>query len=135
MRAIADWGAALVLTLATHPDMERRKVPDLPAWIEAAGLPWLHLPIIDYQVPDDIFEHAWRSHGPRILRLLGGGEKVFVHCAGGLGRSGTVVARVLMEAGLSYDQAAAAARRTRPGSIETPGQERYLRELKFNNNK
>jgi ADP-ribosyl-[dinitrogen reductase] hydrolase len=53
-----------------------------------------------------------------------------VHCKGGLGRTGMFAARILIELeGLGADEASARCREVRPGTVETAGQERYLREL------
>ncbi len=130
VRAVVGWGADLMVSLVTTADMARRDVSALPNWIKDAGLNWLHLPIEDYHAPDSAFDAAWRrGHGEKILDLLRSGGKVFVHCAGGLGRSGTIVARILIEAGVSVDDAVAMTRKTRPGAIETPDQEAYLKNL------
>ena len=126
VQAIADWEASLIVSVLPLTDMERRDAADLPCWISAQGIPWLHLPIIDYQIPDVAFEAVWKTHGPQILDVLKDDGNVFVHCAAGLGRSGTVVARILIDSGIPIEDAISAARAARPGAIETVGQEAYL---------
>ncbi|XP_038624846.1 dual specificity protein phosphatase 23 [Tachyglossus aculeatus] len=55
------------------------------------------------------------------------GEAVGVHCALGFGRTGTLLACYLVKVqGLSGGQAVEEIRRLRPGSIETPEQERAV---------
>ena len=57
------------------------------------------------------------------------GEDVYVHCKGGLGRAGTIAARLLVELGVSPKQAIADVRAARPGAIQTREQERYVHAL------
>lgn len=128
-KAIADWGADLVISLVPEEDMARYDALDLPDWIANAGLSWLHLPIEDYQAPETTFEAAWLDHQSRIHEILGNGGRVFVHCAAGFGRSGTVVARILLEAGVSLAEALEVTRAARPGAVETAGQETYLKNI------
>jgi protein-tyrosine phosphatase len=54
------------------------------------------------------------------------GSRVLVHCRGGLGRAGTVSARLLVELGVPPVEAIRQVRRVRVGAIETAAQERYV---------
>jgi ADP-ribosyl-[dinitrogen reductase] hydrolase len=51
---------------------------------------------------------------------------VLVHCRGGLGRAGTIAARLLVELGMEPTKAIASVRGVRPGAIETSEQERFV---------
>ena len=97
--------------------------------LQKRGIEWHHLPIVDVKPPGAEFEAAWRTSGPRLLELLRSGLRVLVHCRGGLGRAGTVSARLLVELGVAPVEAIRQVRRARPGAIETPAQERYVLEL------
>jgi ADP-ribosyl-[dinitrogen reductase] hydrolase len=61
-----------------------------------------------------------------VQRRLDLGENVVLHCLGGLGRSGMIAARVLVERGLAPAAAITAVRAARPGAIETAQQEAYV---------
>jgi ADP-ribosyl-[dinitrogen reductase] hydrolase len=90
---------------------------------------WYHLPIADMGVPHSEFEQQWTRVGAELHRRLHGGETIVVHCLAGLGRTGLVAARVLVEAGMDADDAVAAIRRARPGTIQTSEQERHVHVL------
>lgn len=66
-----------------------------------------------------------------IFDTLNHGHAVALHCWAGLGRAGTVAARILMEReGMRADEAIAYVRQARPGSIETAAQVDYLQSLR-----
>ncbi|WP_320041483.1 cyclin-dependent kinase inhibitor 3 family protein [uncultured Desulfobacter sp.] len=116
---IKEWGASLVLTLLETAEMIDLKVPTLGEEIEARGMKWAHLPIIDYSVPDDKFEQHWLMYGKEIRHRLCQGENILVHCKGGLGRAGMISARILVELGTEPEKAIRMVRRARSGAIET----------------
>jgi len=131
MRVIREWGAAAVVTLIEVHEIAMLGVERLPAAVRDAGMEWLHLPIRDVDVPDSHFEASWASAGGRLANRLRNGERVLVHCRGGLGRTGMVAARLLVEvAGATPQQALDAVREVRPGAVETPAQEAWVLELK-----
>jgi ADP-ribosyl-[dinitrogen reductase] hydrolase len=81
-------------------------------------------------VPDAAFERAWREDaGPRLHALLAQRRDIVLHCRAGLGRTGTIAARLLVETGTPPDAAIRAIRAARPGAIETPAQEHYVLTL------
>lgn len=127
--AIRGWGAGLVLTLVETRELDRLEVPDLGARVRAAGMAWLHLPIVDFGVPDAAFEAAWLTAGAAIRTRLLAGRDVVLHCRGGFGRSGTIAARLLVELGADPEVAIGAVRAARSGAIETPAQEAHLRAV------
>ncbi|MDB2692082.1 cyclin-dependent kinase inhibitor 3 family protein [Luminiphilus sp.] len=127
LRAIRDWGAGLIVTLIEDCEFRLLGVEELEKRTLAAGMAWQHLPITDVQVPNRRLEDAWIATGPMVHQLLNDGQRVLVHCRGGLGRAGIVAARVLIEQGFSPDEAINKVRSVRPGAIETRAQESYVR--------
>lgn len=127
MAAVRAWKADALLTLIGHEELADLGVPDLPQAAAAAGLSWHHVPIVDLRTPDDDTVTAWRREGPQVLALLRSGGRIAVHCAAGLGRTGLVVAKLLVMLGATAEEAIAAVREARPGTIETRGQERFVR--------
>lgn len=122
---IAAWGTALLLTLMEQHELARHGVPDLGTCARR-WMAWRWLPIVDRQIPDAAFEAAWPPAADDVRRRLDAGENVVVHCLGGLGRSGMIAARILVERGLAPAAAMAAVRAARSGAIETAHQEAYV---------
>ena len=72
------------------------------------------------------FRDALGVRGGAAARRLRRGERVLVHCRGGLGRAGSVAARLLVEFGAAPVDAIAQVRVARPGAIETREQEQWV---------
>ena len=125
--AIRDWGATAVVTLVTRAEMEQLKVPDLGEGVRGRRMEWWHLPIPDGHAPDDDFEARWVETGAVIRRHLRSGRHLLVHCKGGLGRAGTIAARLMVELGTAPENAIRLVRESRGrGAIETAEQEAHV---------
>jgi ADP-ribosylglycohydrolase/protein-tyrosine phosphatase len=124
---VAATGAHALVTLMEEHELAEVRVPGLGPLAEARGLEWHHLPIRDVDVPDSAFETTWTYAGLRLRGHLRAGRPVVLHCLGGLGRSGLVAARLLIELGATFEDAIQAVRAARPGAIETSGQLSYVR--------
>jgi ADP-ribosyl-[dinitrogen reductase] hydrolase len=128
--AIRDWGAAAVVTLIEQHEIVDLKASQLGVEVAERKMAWFHLPIADVSTPDYRFEEAWSAIGGELRSMLDQGRHVLVHCKGGLGRAGTIGARLLVEMGMTPKMAIARIREVRPGAIETSAQERYVLGLR-----
>jgi len=108
----------LVVNLHEEPDAS-----ELLARLHAEGL---HLPVADFTPPS---QAQLEQGAAAIDAALGRGVRVAVHCGGGLGRTGTLLAAFLVSQGSDADEAIARVRAARPGSIETPEQEAAVHEF------
>ena len=127
LRALRAAGVDVLLSL--QPAAERREL-DLsaePAAAVRAGLVFRELPTVDFGVPDPV------QAAPVLAALAGdlrAGRYVVVHCRGGVGRSGTVAAALLVLLGVPLAQAwrDLAVARGRPVP-ETDAQRRWPRRF------
>lgn len=124
--AIVAWNGAVVVTLVETEELERLQVAGLGEAVRDRHMEWLHLPIRDRGVPDDLFEAAWVEAGECLRDRLRCGFNVLVHCMGGLGRAGTIASRLLVELGWAPGDAIRAVRKVRPGALETDEQEDFV---------
>ncbi len=114
---LRNQGIQILLTLTETP-LSKKSIDD-------AGLLSIHEPIADYHAP------TWTQLDRCVSLIRSAHEKnmaVGVHCAAGIGRTGTILTAWLISTGLSPDEALKKVRTLRPGSVETPLQIETLRQ-------
>ncbi len=124
--AIRAWGGNVLVSLMESDEMRDFGVDEIPHRARKLGIQHVHLPIVDMHVPEQDFEQAWRSAGPYLHQELQRGGKIVLHCYAGLGRTGTIAARMLVESGLTAVEAVSRVRAARPGTIQTRLQEMHV---------
>lgn len=92
--------------------------------IQAAELSYLHLPVEDFTAPS--IEQV-KQFVAFVNKTRKDGGATAVHCLGGIGRTGTMLACFLVADGLTAQAAINTVRSLRPGSIETPEQEELIK--------
>ena len=119
-------GADALLLLVEDRELVSCGVPDIAERLPRDyGVQVLRHPIEDMHAPAD--PSAFRAVLADLLARIGAGQTVAVACRGGLGRTGTAVACLLVTAGLTPDEAIALTRRSRQGTIENDAQEAFVR--------
>jgi ADP-ribosyl-[dinitrogen reductase] hydrolase len=127
LAALDAWGADALLSLVEPAEFARLGVPQLPDVMAQHRIQWLHVPVTDMGTPDAASRAAWAQAGPAIDALLARGGRLAIHCAAGLGRTGTIAAALLVRTGVEPDDAIARIRAARPGTLETAAQEAFVR--------
>jgi protein-tyrosine phosphatase len=115
------------VTLAEQRELVFFGAKDLGKQAEKLGMKWHHLPVPDMGIPDGTFEALWSVAAPDLHKILRAGGRLAVHCRAGLGRTGMITARLLIEMGATPDAAVKAVRAAKTGAIETDEQEAYVR--------
>lgn len=129
LAAIQAWGASVLISLMEPQEFKTFQVERM-AELMPAGIEHHVLPIVDAGIPNAYWEQKWQEVGPKVRQYLREGHDIVIHCLGGLGRTGLLAARLLVEFGESPREAIARVRKARRGAIETRLQEEYiLRQL------
>lgn len=101
--------------------------PVVPVGMFAAfGIEWFWLPTPDMGVPTD--DDAYKMTG-RMLEEIGRGRAVAVHCRAGLGRTGTMLAAILIRSGLCAVDALEQVRRVQPRFVQSEAQTTFLEQF------
>lgn len=130
IRSIAFWGASVIVTLMEEVELEILQVANLPEAVTQNGMQWIHLPIRNRMLPGMDFEEIWDGVGEELRSILARGGKVLIHCQEGVGRTGIIAARLLIEMGVATDEAMKLVRKARAGALETWPHEKYCASLK-----
>ncbi len=131
---LQSWGITGLISLVERHELHLVNAPDLPELLKARDIWWRHLPIRDMAPPGKTFVDLWREAGPDIHQRLGNGERIAIHCLAGLGRTGTIAGKILVERGMRPKAAIEHIRDTRKGSIQTWRQAWYVRRQRARSN-
>ncbi len=125
LETLASLGISRLLLLVEDHELRRWGDPDLVEQAASQGIAVERRPMPDGEPPASVTELA------EILAWLGtarGDGDVAVACMGGVGRTGTIAACALVEAGWGADEAIAEVRRVRhPTAVETQAQDAFVR--------
>lgn len=129
LAAIEQFGARTLVTLMEERELDMLGVHTLPLEARRMGFDWKHMPIVDMSVPTAVFEKRWETTGAELRGILSQGGYIVLHCWAGLGRTGTIAAKLLIEFGLDSDTATRQVRNARAGAIQSRQQEKYVKKL------
>jgi protein-tyrosine phosphatase len=130
-----QWSRDLTQDVATLKDLKVSVVVlhhgagNIEALLNQAKIVWYQFPIADFGTPSPEVTTRWLKTVPHLLQHLKDGENILIHCAAGFGRTGMMSAALLVAMGVASEKAIRLVRASRPGTIETPGQEAFIQNL------
>jgi len=125
-----EHGADVLVSVVEEHEYGGYGIPELLERDRVGGLEVLRFAIEDMNVPKEAEAEEYEELIRDIADRMREGENVVVHCRGGLGRTGTVAACVLVALGNhSADEAIDAVRSARRGTVQTRDQEDFVRRF------
>lgn len=125
-----EYGADVLVSVIEEHEYRGYKIPELFEQDTVEGIEVLRFAIEDMNVPKEAEAEEYEGLIKGIVKRMREGKNVVVHCRGGLGRTGTVAACVLVALGdHSADEAIGAVRTARRGTVQTRDQEDFVRRF------
>ena len=126
IKQLKENGTSMLITLMFDKEMISNDLISLPEVCHNHQLSWFQLPIIDDEAPSKVFESQWEKHKLVILNELNNKGVVAIHCKGGTGRTGTVIALLLLALGWPVDKIVNEVQRVKPQALKIRKQLDYL---------
>lgn len=125
-----EYGADMLISVMEEHEYGGYGIPELFDHDRIEDIEILRFAIEDMNVPKEAEAEEYDALIREIVSRLKEGRNVVVHCRGGLGRTGTVAACVLVAlGGHSADEAIEAVRAARKGTVQTREQEEFVRRF------
>jgi len=119
-------GADMLLTLMFDQEMDKNNAQSLPSICAEHDITWLQLPILDDAAPNEVFEKQWLAEKENILEVLNQQGSIAVHCKGGSGRTGLVIALILLAFGWPAQKVIQEVQAIRPNALKNRAQLDYF---------
>lgn len=101
--------AITTVVCLTPEESTQAQSPKYAAWrkqqYSSGKYELIDLPVDDFRAPEPFVAGRFWRQAKQVALKIEAGEKVFVHCGAGIGRTGMFAVAVLMQQGYSYDEA------------------------------
>ncbi len=120
----------MLVSLMEEHEYRGYGIPELYERNEFDGIRVRRFAIRDMDISREAESEQFEEMVREVIDHLERGQNVAVHCRGGLGRTGTVAACVLVALGQhAADEAIGAVRAARKGTVQTEEQEGFVRRF------
>jgi len=127
IKVIQENKIEVVCSVITNTELREMNQPDLMIKLQSAGLESIQYSIHDKWLPNSMENYL--VFVDSVLNHIRNEKIILVHCNGGKGRTGLIVATSLLLLGIPLDQALNMIRSVRTGMLRNPAQEVFLKAL------
>lgn len=121
-------GAQGIVSLMYDEELVKYNAENISDVCDRLSLQWFQLPLSDDAAPNTDFSDAVGQSLQDMKALLENNGTVAVHCKGGSGRTGLMIAILLVELGYSKEEAKALVQSIRPKALSKPAQVAYFED-------
>ena len=128
LEAFRQAGITSVVSLLEAQEVSKAGLSSEPTVAKKLGITFTAFPIKDYGLP--VSDASYLTFVRELWQRIHRGEQVLVHCYGGIGRSGMVVAGILIYDGFTPEEAFAYVSNKRKHSVpDTAEQKQWVTNL------